>query len=149
MSGQLPAPQAGWVAARPQTRGEACAAPVLLTRPVSFWGGVGPTGDVIDRHHPDVGTALAGRVLVMRGGRGSSSAASVLAELIRVGAAPVAVVLAEPDPIIALGAIVADELYGLAVPVVTVELDDLARLGGRARLAVSSEPGRGRARVAY
>jgi predicted aconitase with swiveling domain len=42
----------------------------------------------------------------------------VLAEAIRAGTAPVAIVLSEPDPILALGAIVARELYGRAIPIV-------------------------------
>jgi predicted aconitase with swiveling domain len=42
----------------------------------------------------------------------------VLAEAIRAGTAPAAIVLLEADPIVALGAIVARELYGVSVPVV-------------------------------
>ena len=73
---------------------------------------------------------MTGRVLVMPSGRGSSSSSSVLAEAIRAGTGPVAIVLAEPDPIVALGAIVARELYGVAVPVVVgdVALPDGVRL---------------------
>lgn len=54
----------------------------------------------------------------MPSGRGSSSSSSVLAEGIRAGTAPMAIVLLEPDPILALGAIVARELYGRTIPVV-------------------------------
>jgi predicted aconitase with swiveling domain len=57
----------------------------------------------------------------MPSGRGSSSSSSVLAETIRADTGPVAIVLAEPDRIIALGALVAAELYGRATPVVVVE----------------------------
>ena len=46
----------------------------------------------------------------MPSGRGSSSSSSVLAEAIRAGTAPAAIVLGEADPILALGAIVAREL---------------------------------------
>jgi predicted aconitase with swiveling domain len=52
----------------------------------------------------------------------------VLAEQIRAHTAPAAIVLARPDTIIALGALVAQELYGLATPVVVVDrpaYDDL------------------------
>jgi predicted aconitase with swiveling domain len=92
---------------------------LVLTEPLSFWGGVDPaTGDVIDVRHPQRGANVAGRVLVMTSGRGSSSSSSVLAEAVRAGSAPAAIVLAEPDPILALGAIVARELYGRALPVV-------------------------------
>ena len=56
--------------------------------------------------------SCAGRILVMRAGRGSSSGSSVLAEAIRAGTAPAAIVLAERDAILAVGAMVAAELYG-------------------------------------
>jgi uncharacterized protein len=92
---------------------------LVLDEPLSFWGGVDPaTGDVIDVRHPQRGASVAGRVLVMTSGRGSSSSSSVLAEGVRAGTAPAAIVLAEPDPILALGAIVARELYGREIPVV-------------------------------
>lgn len=92
---------------------------LVLDEPLSFWGGLDPeTGALIDAHHPQVGSSLAGRVLVMPSGRGSSSSSYVLAEAIRAGTAPVAVVLGAADAIVALGAIVAAELYGIAVPVV-------------------------------
>lgn len=92
---------------------------MVLDEPLSFWGGLDPeTGTLIDAHHPLVGAALTGKVLVMPSGRGSSSSSYVFAEAIRAGTAPAAVVLAEPDPILALGSIVAAELYGIEVPVV-------------------------------
>lgn len=106
-------------------RGEA----VLLEQPLSFWGGVDPgTGTVIDRRHPQAGVRLGGRVLVMPFGRGSSSSSTVLAEAIRLGTAPAAIVLMEPDPILALGAMVAQELYGRSLPIVVVPPDDYRRI---------------------
>jgi uncharacterized protein len=95
---------------------------LVLAEPLSFWGGLDPvTGLLIDGHHPQVGANLTGRVLVMPGGRGSSSSSSVLAEAIRRGTAPAAIVLGEADAIVALGAIVAAELYGIEMPVVVAE----------------------------
>lgn len=95
---------------------------IVLEEPLSFWGGVDPrTGLVIDPHHPQHGASLAGRVLVLPAGRGSSSSSSVLAEAIRAATAPVAIVLGEPDPILALGAIVARELYDTVMPIVALE----------------------------
>ncbi len=127
-------------AARPLSRGWASGPVVALRAPLSFWGGVDHAGVVVDAHHPDRGRALAGSVLVLPGGRGSSSSSSVLAELIRSGAGPLAIVLGRPDPIIALGALVADELYGIAVPVVAVAGPALARIGRARRARVRSEP---------
>ena len=101
--------------------GEARGLALVLDEPLSFWGGVDPeTGRVIDVHHPQLGVTMTGRVLVMPSGRGSSSSSSVLVESIHAGTGPVAIVMREPDPIIALGAIVVRELFGTRFPVVVV-----------------------------
>jgi predicted aconitase/predicted aconitase with swiveling domain len=92
---------------------------LLLDAPLSLWGGLDPTtGDIIDQRHPQCGANVSGRVLVMPVGKGSSSASSILLEAARLGTAPAAIVLAEMDGILALGAAVAREMYGVEVPVV-------------------------------
>ena len=92
---------------------------LALTEPLSLWGGLDPvTGAILDPRHPQQGRTVTGRVLVMPSGRGSSSSSTVLAEAIRLGTAPAAIVLGEPDVILALGSIVARELYGVAMPIV-------------------------------
>jgi predicted aconitase with swiveling domain len=114
---------------------------LLLDEPLSFWGGIDPaTGTLIDARHPQRGERVAGRILVMPAGRGSSSSSSVLAEAVRAGTAPAAIVLLEPDPIVALGAIVARELYGATIPVV-VAVGPVPRTP-RLRVEATAEPGR-------
>jgi predicted aconitase with swiveling domain len=99
--------------------------PFLLQAPLSFWGGFDSArGVIIEQGHPDAGASLAGRVLLMERAKGSSSSSSVLAEALRNGTGPCALVMRESDLIIALGAIVARELYGIAMPIVV--LDDRA-----------------------
>lgn len=94
---------------------------LVLDEPLSLWGGLDPgTGEIVDVRHPQRGANVTGRVLVMPSGRGSSSSSSVLAEAIRAGTAPAAIVLGEADPILPLGAIVARELYWTVVPIVVV-----------------------------
>lgn len=113
--------------ARTLIPGSAEAEALVLAEPVSFWGGIdAATGRVIDRSHPDLGACIAGRVLVMAGGRGSSSASSILAEALRRGTAPAAILLAETDPILTVGALVAQELYGLSCPIVVGLIDGIA-----------------------
>lgn len=101
--------------------------PILVLRtPLSFWGGVDPaSGRIIDRSHPDLGACIRGAILVMPGGRGSSSSSSVLAETIRRGTAPSGIVLASPDPILTVGALVAEALYGIRCPIVVAMIDGL------------------------
>jgi len=102
---------------------------LLLTEPLSFWGGMDPaSGELIDAHHPQRGANLAGRVVVMPAARGSSSSASVLAEAVRAGTAPVAILIGESDLILAIGSAVAEELYGQHVPVVVVTPEELAAI---------------------
>lgn len=106
--------------------GEASGAVLRLPSPLSFWGGVDAgTGRIIDRDQPHCGADLAGRVLVMPSGRGSSSSSSVLAETIRNGTGPVAIVMERPDPIVTAGAMVARSLYGIVCPVVVAPIDGL------------------------
>jgi predicted aconitase with swiveling domain len=115
---------------------------LALDEPLSFWGGVHEaTGVVTDIHHPQHGLCITGRILVMPSGRGSSSSSSVLAELIRAGAAPAAIVLGAGDPIIALGALVAEALYGRGVPVVVLPAPDYARVAAMKRVRVHGHEG--------
>lgn len=108
-------------AGRTLTGGDVAGDVLRLDEPLSFWGGFDPhDGRVLDRNHPQHGAVLTGRVVTMAAGRGSSSSSSVLAEAIRLGTAPAALVLGEPDAIIALGALAAAELYGTRVPLVVV-----------------------------
>jgi predicted aconitase/predicted aconitase with swiveling domain len=101
--------------------GEAKGEALVLTEPLSLWGGLEPqTGEIIDQRHPAVGENVRGRVLVLPAGKGSSSASSILLEAVRVGTAPAAILTAETDAILALGAAVAREMYGAAPPVVVL-----------------------------
>lgn len=92
---------------------------LVLDEPLSLWGGVDPeTGVIVDRSHQQFGAQIGGRVLVMPYGRGSSGGSGVLAECIRAGTGPVALVMRELDPILLVGALVAGELYDMVCPVV-------------------------------
>jgi predicted aconitase with swiveling domain len=116
--------------------------PVLrLDEPLSFWGGLDPaTGTIIDRLHPQGGASVAGRILMMPAGRGSSSGSATLAEALRLGRGPSAILMLERDAIVIVGAMVAAELYGLACPVALADQRDWEALGAAARLAVQARP---------
>ncbi|HXG55572.1 MAG TPA: DUF126 domain-containing protein [Vicinamibacterales bacterium] len=112
--------------ARAYAAGEADGTALVLAEPLSFWGGIeARTGRIIDHSHPDRGEIVTGRILVMRSGRGSSSASSVLAETIRRGTGPAGIVLAIADPILTVGSLVAHQLYGLRCPLVVCPIDDI------------------------
>lgn len=115
----------GGVAGQPLVAGDASGLALVTDCPVSLWGGLDPsTGEVIDRRHPLSGRTVSGRVLVLPHGRGSCSASGVLLEAIRNGTAPAGVVVSAVDPILGLGAILGEELFGVVVPVVLVSPDE-------------------------
>ena len=110
---------------------------LVLKEPLSLWGGMDPaTGELIDAHHPQRGAQMAGCVVVMASGRGSSSSASVLAEAVRAGVAPAAILLAEHDLILAIGSTVAEELYGRTVPVLVLPAERLAQIADGAEVVI-------------
>lgn len=99
---------------------------VMSPAPLSFWGGFeAATGEVIDRRHPLSGQRLTGRVLALPWTRGSSTTTAVLLESVRRETMPAAILLPKVDTLIALAAIVAQELYGRNFPVVVVDPADL------------------------
>ncbi|MGQ5717112.1 aconitase X swivel domain-containing protein [Pseudochrobactrum asaccharolyticum] len=88
----------------------------VLTAPISFWGGVDPqTGLIANVRHPQYGQSVSGKALCLPATVGSSSAAAVLLELVHSNRAPAAIFLHEPDAILLLGLIVAEEM-GLKIP---------------------------------
>ncbi len=102
--------------------GEARGQVLHLEEPISFWGGLDPTtGTIIDQAHPQVGESVIGRILLMPSGRGSSSGSSVLTEVLRAGIGPAGIVMQQADEILVIGALVAEELYDITVPVFTVD----------------------------
>ena len=122
---------------RAYAAGEAEGATMILAEPLSFWGGIDvDTGAIIDRSHPDRGRTVTGAVLVMPGGRGSSSSSAVLAEAIRRGTAPAAIVLQVADPILTVGALVAQSLYGIRCPIVVCQIAEV-KAGARVRVHAS------------
>lgn len=102
---------------------------LLLGAPISFWGGVDPeSGRISDPRHPDHGAEIAGRVLALPATIGSSSSSAIMLELLRLGRAPAALLLAEADAILTLGVIVAREMGYATIPVLEVAVEDLASL---------------------
>lgn len=128
------------IRARVLNCGEAEGPVLALDEPLSFWGAFEPrTGVIIDVHHPQRGACLAGVILLMRESRGSGSAPGAIAEAIRLGTAPAAIVLVVPDINLAIGAQVAETLYGKSCPVLAVRADDYEILKQAAKLRISRD----------
>ena len=118
----------------------AASGPILrLDEPLSFWGGLdSATGTIIDRLHPQRGAGVAGRILIIPAGRGSSSGSATLAEALRLGNGPAAILMLERDASVVVGAMVAAELYGLACPVAVANGEDWEALAAEASLTLEA-----------
>lgn len=107
---------------RPVVPGRAEGRALVTDEPLSFWGGYDPlTGEITDRSHPLSGAIAAGRILVIPETRGSSTTTAVLLEAMRRGTAPAAFLTRGVDTFLALAAVVAQEMYGTAPPVVALD----------------------------
>ncbi len=97
------------VLARVVKAGHAQGEALVSSEPIGFFGGVDPdTGVVIDPGHSLEGRCVAGRVLVFPTGKGSTVGSYILYRLACNGLAPAAIVNAEADPVVAVGAVIAD-----------------------------------------
>jgi uncharacterized protein len=120
--------------------GTAEGAVLLLDEPLSFWGGFDPrTGIIIDVHHPQRGHCLKDRILMMVESRGSGSAPGNLAEAIRLGTAPAAIILVQPDINLAIGATVAQTLYDKTCAIISVTPNIFSDLSKHAYLHISHD----------
>ncbi len=127
-------------AARILNKGTAQGDVLALDAPLSFWGAFDPrTGRIIDVHHPQRGKTISGTILMMRETRGSGTAPGGMAEAIRLGTAPAAIILVKPDINLTIGAMVAQTLYGRGCPIVSVGEADYRRLASQPALAIDAE----------
>ena len=125
---------------RPVVAGSAEGVALVSKEPISFWGGVSPhTGEIIDRRHELSGAIVTGRVFVFPQGKGSSTASAVLLDSIKSGVGPAAIINLKVDPILALGSIVADELYHQLIPIVVLAEKDFFTIKQGDHLAVKPD----------
>lgn len=85
---------------------------LVSSEPFSFWGDLDPkTGIIINPRNRLFGESVKGKVFVYPGGRGSSTTSAILLEAIRCATAPCAIITLQAEPIIAIGVLVAQEMY--------------------------------------
>jgi hypothetical protein len=89
--------------------GQAEGSALVSPEPLGFFGMVDPeTGIVVEKGHPLEGETVSGRVLVFPTGKGSTVGSYILYRLAKSGRSPVAIINAESEPIVAVGAIISD-----------------------------------------
>jgi predicted aconitase with swiveling domain len=99
--------------------------------PVGFLGGVDPeTGVVIELGHPLRGQCVAGRVLIFPTGKGSTVGSYTLYRMARAGTAPAAIVNAQSEAIVAVGAIIGEIPMVDQVDIAQIQTGDRVRIQG-------------------
>lgn len=82
---------------------------LVSPEPIGFLGGVDPeTGIIIEKGHPLEGMSVSGRVLVFPTGKGSTVGSYTLYRLASNSLAPAAIVNAQSEAIVAVGAIISN-----------------------------------------
>jgi len=82
---------------------------LVSNQPISFYGGIDPmTGEIVERGHELEGKSIAGKILVFPYGKGSTVGSYIILRLKKRGMAPKAIVNIRCEPIIAVGAIIAE-----------------------------------------
>ena len=97
------------IQARGISAGIASGSLLVSSEPISFLSGVDPdSGIVIESGHPLEGQSIAGTVLAFPYGKGSTVGSYVIYALKRNNVAPSGIINTEAEPIIAVGAIIAE-----------------------------------------
>ncbi len=108
-------------------QGEALVSP----EPIGFLGGVdGETGLVTEKGHPLEGQSVTGKVLVFPTGKGSTVGSYVLYQLECNKLAPAAILNAESEPIVAVGAIISNIPMVDQIPIKEIRTGDVVRVNG-------------------
>jgi len=87
-----------------------CKAEALVSaKPISFLGDVDPaTGIIVEKRHGLYGECIKGKVLCFPHGHGSTVGSYVLYSLAKNGLAPKAIINLRADPVIVVGAVIAN-----------------------------------------
>jgi hypothetical protein len=88
------------------------------------------TGQVVEKGHALEGECISGRVLVFPTGKGSTVGSYILYRLAKGGIAPVAIINAESEPIVAVGAIISNIPMIDQVDIAQIETGDTLTLDG-------------------
>jgi len=82
---------------------------MVSPEPIGFLGGVDPgTGTVVEPGHPLYGQSVAGKILIFPNGKGSTVGSYTILRLAANGVAPLAMINARSEPIVAVGALLAE-----------------------------------------
>lgn len=107
-----------------------CTAEALVSnKPISFLGDVDPaTGKIIERRHDLYGKCIKDKVLCFPHGHGSTVGSYVLYSLAKNGLGPKAIINRRADPVIVVGAVIANIPMVNHVDISQIQTGDLVEV---------------------
>ncbi|MEM1507051.1 MAG: DUF126 domain-containing protein [Candidatus Bathyarchaeia archaeon] len=116
---------------RPIVSGNASGVALVSTKPLSFLGGIDPkTGVIIERNNDLFGKTIKDSILCFPHGHGSTVGSFVLYALAKNGLAPKAIVNTLADPVVVVGAVIANIPMIDRVDISQVKTGDLVEVNG-------------------
>lgn len=99
---------------------------LVSMKPISFLGGVNPeNGEIVEKNHDLHGECIRDKVLCFPHGHGSTVGSYVLYSLAKKKLAPKAIINQKADPVVAVGAIIADVPMMDQVDITRIRTGDL------------------------
>ena len=104
---------------------------IVSKKPLSFLGGVDyNTGVVIEKGHDLKGEPLKDKILCFPSGHGSTVGSYVLYSLVKKGLGPKAIVNQVADPVVVVGAIIAEIPMVDQIDIKQIRTDDIIEVNG-------------------
>ncbi len=111
--------------------GRAVGEALVTSQAISFFGGVDPeTGLVVERGHELEGQCISGKILVFPTGKGSTVGSYSLYRLKHNSHAPLAILNAECETIVAVGCIIAEIPCVDRLPIQDITTGSLVKIDG-------------------
>lgn len=109
-----------------------CKAEALVSsKPISFLGGVDPAdGKIIEKNHDLYGECIKDKILCFPHGHGSTVGSYVLYSLAKRNSAPKAILNQTADPVVVVGAIIANIPMITQVDIGQINTGDLVEVDG-------------------
>ena len=104
---------------------------LVSLQPISFLGGIDPnSGRIIEKNHDLKGECIKDKVLCFPYGHGSTVGSYVLYSLVKRGLGPKAIVNQVADPVVVVGAIIADIPMVDKINIQQIKTDDKVEVDG-------------------
>jgi hypothetical protein len=104
---------------------------LVSLQPISFLGGIDPnSGAIIEKNHDLKGKRIKDKILCFPYGHGSTVGSYVLYSLVKRGLGPKAIVNQVADPVVVVGAIIADIPMVDKIDIQQIRTDDKLEVDG-------------------